>query len=65
MSEAALRAEIPPHFSKESPCWQIFAEVHGIHAKLKEIGAAKTHSMCEPAAATLAPLRRTLAHRTA
>jgi len=47
MSEAALRAEIPPHFSKDSPCWPIFAELHGIHVKLQEFGAAKTHAMCD------------------
>ena len=57
MSEAALRAEIPPHFSKDSPCWPIFSELHGIHQKLQEIGAAKTHSMCD-ASAPLAPPQR-------
>ena len=60
MSEAALRADIPPHFSKDSPCWAIYSELHGIHAKLQEIGAAKTHSMC---VAALAPRRRARMHR--
>lgn len=46
MSEASLRAAIPPHFSKQSPCWAVYQELHGIHEKLKEIAAAKTHSMC-------------------
>lgn len=46
MSEAALRSQIPVHFSKQSPCWPIYTELHGIHAKLKEIADAKTHSMC-------------------
>jgi hypothetical protein len=61
MSEASLRAAIPPHFSKESPCWPIYHELCGIHNKLKEIAAAKTHSMCarerahSGAAAQLAP----------
>ena len=46
MSEASLRAAIPPHFSKESPCWGIYSNLRGISAKLDTIGAAKTHTVC-------------------
>ncbi len=46
MSEAALRADIPPHFSKESPCWGIFEELRRIHARLDDIARAKTHTVC-------------------
>jgi hypothetical protein len=53
MSEAALRAAIPPHFSKDSPCWPIFSQLHGIRTKLEEIGRAKTHSLCVRCASAL------------
>ena len=46
MSEAALRAAVPPHFSKDSPCWAIYSELKGIHNKLEQIAHAKTHSVC-------------------
>ena len=61
MAEAALRAAIPPHFSKDSPGWPLYTELKGIHDKLKEIAAAKTHSMCARACQTTAraaPRRR-------
>ena len=46
MSEAALRAAVPPHFSKDSPCWAIFSELKGIRNKLEQIAHAMTHSVC-------------------
>jgi hypothetical protein len=50
MSEAALRAAVPPHFAKDSPCAPIFGELCGIRRKLEEMSAAKkTHTVCVPA----------------
>jgi hypothetical protein len=47
MSEAALRAAVPPHFAKDSPCAPIFGELCGIRRKLEEMSAAKkTHTVC-------------------
>jgi hypothetical protein len=46
MSEAALRAAVPPHFSKDSPCAPIYSELCGIRRKLAEMSETKkTHTV--------------------
>ena len=46
MSEAALRAEIPPHISPDEPTYPVYEKLKTIHGKLEKIEREKTHTMC-------------------
>jgi hypothetical protein len=43
MSEAALRASVPPHVSKDSPAYGIYCELCSIHHALKSIEEQSKH----------------------
>ncbi len=59
-----MRAELPPHVSKDSAAYPIYERLMDIHAKLDKIAAEKSHTMCvacdarASSAAAHAPARR-------